>query len=110
RYRLPAIGFDFAADEYAALGAHLGVYWARVSMPAAAPAAWWHEPIFCGWGAQCYLAARDGGRAPEKAAQANYDNFLAALEAHQLNPGIVVLDDKWQATYGDNAADRAKWP
>lgn len=129
RYHLPSIGFDFAVDEYAVLAAHVAALRQNrqaplsplSTLPGLRPtraasehdyrrAAWWQEPIFCGWGAQCHLAARDGGRAPDKATQANYDAFLDALDAHDLNPGIVVLDDKWQATYGDNAADPAKWP
>jgi hypothetical protein len=107
-YQLPAIGFDFAQDPYSALAAHIAAS-PPVAPAAQPPAAWWSEPIFCGWGAQCYLA-RDSSPAPDLSRQANYEGFLAALAAHDLNPGIVVLDDKWQATYGDNAVDPAKWP
>jgi hypothetical protein len=52
----------------------------------------------------------EGGRAPDFARQALYEDFLARLEQEQVCPGIVVLDDKWQATYGDNRVDPAKWP
>ena len=72
--------------------------------------AWWREPIFCGWGAQCNIARERGGRAPDHARQALYEGFLATLSAHGINPGTVVIDDKWQATYGENAMDEAKWP
>jgi hypothetical protein len=71
---------------------------------------WWHSPIFCGWGAQCHLAASQGGRAPEYARQDVYEDFLKTLEAEDVNPGIVVLDDKWQSMYGENRADESKWP
>ena len=27
-----------------------------------------------------------------------------------LNPGILVIDDKWQASYGENDVDKDKWP
>ena len=51
--------------------------------------AWWSEPIFCGWGAQCRLA--DSGRrriAGDYATQANYDAFLdAARGATASFPG-----------------------
>lgn len=80
-----------------------------LSQPAGRPD-WWHEPILCGWGAQCHLANLTGARAPELATQANYDRFLAALEARGVRPGIVVIDDKWSATYGTCEADPAKWP
>jgi hypothetical protein len=71
---------------------------------------WWLEPIFCGWGAQCYLESTSGALARDHATQANYDAFLGALAEHDVKPGTVVLDDKWQATYGANEVDEAKWP
>jgi hypothetical protein len=72
--------------------------------------AWWREPIFCGWGAQCHLEIVEGGLARDYATQERYDGFLARLEEHGLVPGTIVLDDKWQATYGGNEPDTAKWP
>ncbi len=72
--------------------------------------AWWSEPIFCGWGAQCARGVELGRPAPELATQAEYDGFLAVLEREGLVPGTVVLDDKWQASYGRNDPDPAKWP
>lgn len=71
---------------------------------------WWSEPIFCGWGAQCHLAATSGRGAPELATQANYDAFLGHLEHEDLVPGIVVIDDKWQEDYGTCVPDGEKWP
>jgi hypothetical protein len=74
---------------------------------------WWREPLFCGWGAQCADAASAGLPMSAAAAQAtepNYDRWLAHLEARDIVPGTVVLDDKWQLTYGDNEPDPAKWP
>ncbi len=112
RYVLPAIGFDFAATEYAALGAHVAALReaGHVPVPESAAPAWWRTPIFCGWGSQCHLAAVESGRAPAYARQEHYEDFLAALEANSLHPGIVVLDDKWQAAYGENQVDEDKWP
>jgi hypothetical protein len=113
---LPAIGFDFAEDEYAALESHVNALPVlqpqsiKISRNEQTKPIWWHTPIFCGWGGQCHLAASQGGRAPEYARQDVYENFLQALEAEDVSPGIVVLDDKWQSTYGENRADEAKWP
>ena len=73
---------------------------------------WWRKPIFCGWGAQCHMARVAGHdrQAPRYATQANYELFVQQLEQRGLNPGIVVIDDKWQERYGDPAPDRSKWP
>jgi hypothetical protein len=71
---------------------------------------WWRRPIFCGWGAQCHLETVHGGLARDYATQERYDAFLGRLAEHGVTPGTVVLDDKWQATYGANEPDTAKWP
>jgi hypothetical protein len=96
------------ADPYDGLRRHRDDV--DVPVRAVEDAGWWREPIFCGWGAQCHLAKRDGRRAPEHATQANYDSFLDALEAQGIVPGTVVIDDKWQEKYGTNSADTSKWP
>ena len=71
-YELPAIGFDFAPDEYSAIAAHVAALrqarYVAVPEPASRPA-WWRSPIFCGWGPQCYLATVDHGHAPAYARQ-----------------------------------------
>jgi hypothetical protein len=100
-------------DPYAGLRRHRDDLVARGFAPEPAPRpepAWWSEPIFCGWGAQVQLEQVSGGLARDYATQVSYDAFLGALEAHGVVPGTVVLDDKWQATYGRNEPDEAKWP
>jgi hypothetical protein len=79
----------------------------------AAPPSWWQEPIFSGWGAQCALARSGGqplGAAATYATQRQYDGFLDHLAGQGVVPGTVVIDDKWQATYGDCEPDTDKWP
>lgn len=93
--------------------------------PTARPA-WWAEPIFCGWGAQCARAAAVldeddpaadeliGGRtanvASRLARQDVYDEFLAILDTARLDPGTIVIDDRWQSTYGSGDVDLDHWP
>jgi hypothetical protein len=112
-YQLPSIGFHFAGSEYAALQAHVDSL-DRPAHPAAPlftpKPEWWSEPIFCGWGEQCYLAESKGSTAPDYSKQSLYESYMGTLEENGILPGIVVLDDKWQATYGDNEPDLQKWP
>lgn len=85
--------------------------------------AWWDEPIFCGWGSQCALAAANaasadpglvGGaaatHAPSLSRQEHYDRWLDRLAEHDVVPGTVVIDDRWQAAYGTFTVDTTKWP
>ncbi len=92
--------------------------------------AWWDEPVFCGWGAQCAesaalsratsaapTAAPDGfilpptaALAPDLARQNLYDRWLGRLREHEVIPGTIVIDDRWQAEYGTNTVDTGKWP
>ena len=69
--------------------------------------AWWLEPLFCGWGAQ---VARGGAPAPDLCRQEIYDEFLARLADVSLDPGTVVVDDRWQARYGTAEPDTDAWP
>lgn len=126
-YDLPPVSFDFALsptsphadDPYKALAAHVqGLHDRGLApdLPAGRPRpAWWFEPIFSGWGAQCYLAAQTMG-GPDRldarrySRQEHYESFLAVLDQQQVTPGIVVIDDKWQAAYATNEADEDKWP
>jgi hypothetical protein len=102
------------------------------SATAAAPA-WWREPLFCGWGAQCAAAIADWPDPVEAAtargwdpwlnpvrppslptsalsSSARYDGWLALLEQNGLEPGTVVIDDRWQKHYGRNDVDESQWP
>ncbi len=102
------------ADPYEALHAHRRSLERRALVPVARTPtdrpAWWREPIFCGWGAQVHLADELGIRAPDLCTRERYDGFMATLEEHGVFPGTVVIDDKWQASYGRGEADRGRWP
>lgn len=71
---------------------------------------WWLEPIFCGWGAQVARVARGGAPAPDLCRQEIYDDFLETLAAASLDPGTIVIDDRWQAQYGTAQPDTDAWP
>jgi hypothetical protein len=107
-----------APDPYAGLRAYRAELTERGLAPAVASPevpAHWLQPMFCGWGAQCALAAdgrRNGGvaRAPELSRQELYEEWLDTLTGHGLVPGTVVVDDKWQERYATCRPDPAKWP
>ena len=102
-----------ASDEYGAIERYCDALRAAGLAPTHGRGprqAWWLEPLFCGWGEQVAHEAHRGGRAMEHARQANYERWLRSLEARGVDPGTVVIDDKWQRAYGLNDVDAAKWP
>jgi hypothetical protein len=102
-----------AQDEYGAIARYCDALRAAGLAPThgrGPSQEWWLEPIFCGWGEQVAHEAHRGGRAVEHARQAHYERWLRTLAAHGLDPGTVVIDDKWQRAYGLNEVDAAKWP
>ena len=114
RFTSPSIRLRFGAgDPYVGFADHATALRADGLAPPAKPRdrpTWWSEPISSGWGAQCVLSARCGGDPQDYATQQHYDEFLGALSAHDVDPGTLVIDDKWQAAYGGSEADATKWP
>ncbi|MGP3912478.1 hypothetical protein [Nonomuraea sp. 10N515B] len=110
----PAVVFRTASSPWEAIAQHrddLVAHGLAPSGPVHERHDWWSEPIFCGWGAQCAGARRADGRSPvDLSRQDLYDEWLARLERHGVVPGTVVIDDRWQLTYGDMEPDPAKWP
>jgi hypothetical protein len=110
---LPAIGFDFSKDAYDVLSVYVQALKEKKLVPEGylpEKPDWWQSPIFCGWGVQNHLARQTNGAAADFSRQNHYEDFLKILEKNNCNPGIVVLDDKWQSTYGRNEVDAEKWP
>ena len=100
-------------DPYAALARHGDVL--RASGLAPIPPRtrrpeWWTRPIFCGWGEQCRQAKLSGVHPTGLSRRQHYDDWLATLASHGVVPGTVVIDDKWQSTYGRNEPDPERWP
>ncbi len=114
----PELVIAAAADPFAGIARHRRRLEERHLAPAAGERppgepAWWREPIFSGWGAQCAVATRLGeplSAAPRHATEPRYDGWLAHLEGRGVVPGTIVIDDKWQTAYGTCTPDTAKWP
>jgi hypothetical protein len=71
---------------------------------------WWSRPIFCGWGEQNREARHDGVHPTTLSRRDRYDAWLELLESHGVVPGTIVIDDRWQTTYGRNDPDPDRWP
>ena len=56
------------------------------------------------------MAAPAGRPAPDLCRQEIYDEFLAVLRGADLEPGTIVVDDRWQAAYGTAEVDTEAWP
>lgn len=107
-YQLPRVQLLFGGDEYQVLGRFASL---EPRIPHSRQRfSWWEQPIFCGWGAQCAQSGRLQQPAPALATQAFYQQLDDALDEKNLHPGILVIDDKWQASYGLNDVDEEKWP
>jgi len=108
-YELPEVQIIFGEDEYQLITAFSSIDQPNIDCAQGKPS-WWSEPIFCGWGAQCAMGKQRGIHAPSLATQTFYEEFTQALEDKKLEPGILVIDDKWQKHYGLNDVDVMKWP
>lgn len=104
----PTLAIGPALDPTAAVRDHGDDLMAHGLAPAGPPRArqdWWHEPLFCGWGAQV-----ERGDAARQSARAGYDEWLAILADAGLEPGTVVVDDRWESVYGSGIPDPERWP
>lgn len=108
RYELPQVHMIFGAEEYALLEEFCRVE--RTPKGNREQADWWKKPIFCGWGAQSALSQDEKLPAPALSNQRFYEQFTLSLDEKGIDPGIIVIDDKWQKHYGLNDVDREKWP
>ncbi|GGK74985.1 hypothetical protein [Mangrovihabitans endophyticus] len=112
-WQSPALVLRPVADPWAGLAAYrrdLVTRGLAPEAPAAPGADWWREPIFCGWGAQCAAERPAGIGAPDLSRQDRYDGWLARLAEHDVVPGTVVIDDRWQRAYGTGEPDLDRWP
>lgn len=103
------------ADAYGAVRDHVRLLarrgWAaRPARQVEDAPGWWRQPIFCGWGAQYHVAEQAGGRPADWSRQAVYDGFLRDLARRGVDPGTVVVDDRWERVYGSGEADAGAWP
>src|SRR4051794_9485493 len=108
----PLLPVDAGPARVAPVGARRAAEGKTLAEPEARQpdVSWWLEPMFCGWGAQVAEAVELNESPGDLATQDRYDRWLDRLESHGAIPGTIVLDDRWQRTYGRNEPDEARWP
>lgn len=72
---------------------------------------WWYGPMVCGWIEQAaYGMKYGGGYSSIDACEPIYRNFIDEVHKKNLNPQIMIIDDKWQTAYGSAKPNPDKWP
>ena len=112
-YDLPFIRFfisdsyDSAADDYAAYNYGTGLCASadRSEMPR-----WWRGPFICGWGEQPYYAQLKQTSMTGACCQDLYERIIEMSDERKLKPSVLIIDDKWQKSYGLCLPDKEKWP
>lgn len=109
-YELPSITFTPGNDVYDALSGYSEWLYGfggchkidRTNVPR-----WWMGPFFCGWGEQAYL---NPSNIFAGANQKDYNTMSSRLDELGLKPTVIIIDDKWQNSYGELLPDLKKWP
>ncbi len=92
----------FYADYYYSKGI------AKMKNPSEPKPRWWYGPMACGWIEQDAYNRQygDAWGACEKI----YTHFVDDMEKANLHPKLLIIDDKWQQTYGNQYPDTGMFP
>jgi hypothetical protein len=84
---------------------------------------WSYEPVFCTWHEQVALGMAEienanltfqqtegGDHFFNKMTQGNLQRWFGILKQHDIKPGTIILDAKWQRNVGDPVVDESKFP
>ena len=82
----------------------------RVQAPVRKAAAWWTEPIACGWREQTNRMQKSGRHAYSHCTQEAYEALTERLDALSIPYGTLVIDAIWSVSEEDWTVDQAKWP
>lgn len=107
----PGIFGCAADDEWEVLSGYAAWHYRNGCHASGHPRArWWYGPFFCGWGEQAILKWKYHTDIYGAASQAAYTEMSLHLDALDLHPTAIILDDKWQEEYGTFLPDPKKWP
>ena len=124
-WKSPKLLMRFACDKTSALKTYLSDLSEYGGAPKRALPyeSWTFNPVFCTWHEQVALGI-DEKLSPNKSfdetensdvffnhlTEANCRRWLATLREHDIEPGTIILDAKWQKNVGDPIADTKKFP
>lgn len=110
---LPTLYIGFGGDPFEVVGNYCAWTREKFSWPQYCPAAvpaWWRRPIFCGWVEQWFRDGQTGKNIQSRCTEEEYTRMISRMENAGMDPGTVIIDDKWQSAYGTWEVDTAKWP
>ena len=121
QWRSPQLVFTFPKDVQDTLAEALKYAYSQKLLPRPRKhknESWWSEPIYCTWDDQTSLAYQaecdykkiHGACPGDYATEELTERWLQKLLAHDIKPGIIILDDKWQQTKLSADPDTEKWP
>ncbi|MBQ8474679.1 MAG: hypothetical protein IJ499_03340, partial [Clostridia bacterium] len=72
----------------------------------------WYGPIACGWFEQLAYghSPKGNGAWMGSCKEEAHTDMLAKLKEKDLNPTILIIDDKWQEAYGTAYPHPERWP
>jgi hypothetical protein len=97
---LHLIPADKGESRHALLARGLARLYPAAYVPAKTPPAWWHQPIYCGWGDQVTMAMHLEGVGPERRAMAYctqglYERWINRLDEAGVPFGTIIIDHGW---------------
>lgn len=111
-WETPRILCYSAEDDMDALKFYSDYYYirgiAKMKNPSEYKPRWWYGPMACGWIEQDAYNRNygDAWGACEKI----YTHFVDKMEGADLHPQLLIIDDKWQTTYGNQYPNPDMFP
>ncbi len=119
-WETPRVLCYVAESDMAALKVYSDYYFtaglAKHKSPGEKRPRFWYGPMTCGWLEQYAYGNRHGGKytsyaeCTALACEEVYRNLAKELQKKKLYPKIMIIDDKWQNSYGDQYPNKDQWP
>ncbi len=122
KFKSPSVIMTSSSSYLEALKKYVEILRDKGTLPRymSKPERWWLGPIICGWGHQSYMADLFRTRSPKDrprdvatyymCTQANYEDFVSAIDRRGLEWKILMIDSKWSINGGRKEVDEGRWP